>query len=102
MQNDKAKHSHYTDKSLALANLREVGSVRMPHVPLPEHDLHQIPHYLITVVGQGYFYCSLHPDVRKVNLESIEHHIKYKDPEARKSEILTFPNLLMISCRIDR
>ncbi len=39
--------------------------------------------------GSGtFYYCKLHPDIENINLESIEHHCKYKDPELHKSEIL--------------
>jgi hypothetical protein len=37
---------------------------------------------------QGYVYCRLHPDIRNVHLETIEHHIKYKNPAEHKSELL--------------
>ena len=65
----------------------------MPYTPLPEHDLDQSPCYPIIAQKQGYFYCRLHPEVKNVHLESIEHHIKYKDPETHKSELLKLSKL---------
>jgi hypothetical protein len=61
--------------------------------PLPEHDLDQSPCYPIIAIKQNYYYCILHPEVKNIHLESIEHHIKYKDPEAHKSELLKLPKL---------
>ena len=61
-----------------------------PYKPLPEHDLDQSPHYPIIAIKKGYFYCKLHPDVQNVHLESVEHHVKYKDPDKHKSELLKF------------
>jgi hypothetical protein len=43
---------------------------------------------LIRIDNHSLFYCTLHPDVQSYHLESIEHHMKYKDPEVHKSEIL--------------
>jgi hypothetical protein len=64
--------------------------------PLSSHTLEQSPCYPIIDKRQYYndngsgtfYYCKLHPDVQNINLESIEHHCKYKDPELYKSEIL--------------
>jgi hypothetical protein len=61
---------------------------------LPEHDLNQSPCY--TIIGIWtyrnykipFYYCKLHPDIENVYLETIEHHCKYKEPGAHKSEIL--------------
>ena len=36
----------------------------------------------------------LHPDIRSVHLESIEHHIKYKDPEIYRLELLKLLNIV--------
>jgi len=35
-----------------------------------------------------FYYCKEDPNVVNVNLESIEHHIKFKDPESHKSKLL--------------
>jgi hypothetical protein len=59
-----------------------------PWEPLPDHTLEQSPCYPIIAIKQNYYYCILHPKVENIYLESIEHHIKYKDPEAHKSELL--------------
>jgi hypothetical protein len=64
-----------------------------PWTPLTEHDLDYSPCYPIIAVKQGYYYCRLHPEIKNSYLESIEHHIKYKDPEMHKSELLKFPKL---------
>ena len=64
--------------------------------PLSSHTLEQSPCYPIIDKrqyfndnGSGmFYYCKLHPDIQNRNLESIEHHCRYKDPELHKSEIL--------------
>jgi hypothetical protein len=64
--------------------------------PLSSHTLAQSPcHSIIDKRqynndnGSGmFYYCKLHPDIQNINLESIEHHCKYKDPELHRSEIL--------------
>jgi hypothetical protein len=57
----------------------------LPYQPLPEHSLEQSPCY--TVIGRNnnnrLHFCRLHPEVKYVYLESIEHHCKYKDHEDR-------------------
>ena len=65
----------------------------IPYAPLPDHNLDQSPCYPIIAIKHGYYYCRLHPDIKNTYLESIEHHIKYKDPEAHKSELLKLPKL---------
>ena len=60
----------------------------LPYQPLPEHSLEQSPCYPIIGKNQKFYFCKLHPEVKNVNLESIEHHCKYKDPDYHKSEIL--------------
>jgi hypothetical protein len=59
-----------------------------PWEPLPEHTLYQSPCQPIIAIKQNYYYCILHPEIKNIHLESIEHHIKYKDPAAHKSELL--------------
>ena len=61
----------------------------LPYQPLPEHSLEQSPCY--PIIGRNNnrsYFCRLHPEVKNVNLESVEHHCKYKDPAYHKSEIL--------------
>ena len=61
----------------------------LPYQPLPEHAVEQSPCY--PIIGRNNnrsYFCRLHPEVKNVNLESIEHHCKYKDPDYHKSEIL--------------
>ena len=60
----------------------------LPYQPLPEHSLEQSPCYHIIGKNQKLYFCRLHQEVKNVNLESIEHHCKYKDPDYHKSEIL--------------
>jgi hypothetical protein len=64
-------------------------------MPLPEHDLNQRPGHSLIAKKQGYYYCRLHPEIKNAHLESIGHHIKYKDPEIHRSELLKFPKLTL-------
>jgi hypothetical protein len=66
--------------------------------PLSSHTLEQSPCYPIIDKRQynnengnsgTFYYCKLHPEIENMNLESIEHHCKYRDPELHKSEILS-------------
>jgi hypothetical protein len=36
----------------------------------------------------NFYYCTLHLNIQNIYLETIKHHIKYKDPESHKSEML--------------
>jgi hypothetical protein len=65
----------------------------MPYTPLPEYDLDQSTCYPIIAQKQGYFYCRLHPEIKNAYLESIEHHIKYKDPKGHELELLKMSKL---------
>jgi hypothetical protein len=56
--------------------------------PLPEHTIKESPCYPIIDKNQKLYFCRLHPECKNVNLESVEHHCKYKDPDYHKSEIL--------------
>ena len=62
----------------------------LPYQPLPEHTVEQSPCY--AVIGRNnanrLYFCRLHPEVKNVYLDPIEHHCKYKDPDYHKSEIL--------------
>jgi hypothetical protein len=60
----------------------------LPYQPLPEHSLEQSPCYPIIGKNQELYFCRLHSEVKNVNLDPIEHHCKYKDPDYHKSEIL--------------
>jgi hypothetical protein len=55
--------------------------IQLPYARSPEHTLEQSLSYQIITKKHDYFYCRLHPDIKNVHLESIEHHIKYKDPD---------------------
>jgi hypothetical protein len=63
----------------------------LPYQPLPEHTVEQNPCY--PIIGRNHnsnrlYFCKLHPEIKSVSLDSIEHHCKYKDPDYHKSEIL--------------
>jgi len=60
----------------------------MPYVAPPDHELDQSPCCPIIAMKDGYYYCRLHPEIKNVFLQSIEHHIKYKDPKRHKSKLL--------------
>ena len=62
----------------------------LPYHPPPPHELEDSPcKSIIRLDNHSLLYnCTLHPDIRSYHLESIEHHIKYKNPEMHKSEIL--------------
>ncbi len=62
----------------------------LPCHPPPPHELENSPcKSIIRLDNHSLLYnCTLHPDIRSYHLESIEHHIKYKNPEMHKSEIL--------------
>jgi hypothetical protein len=76
---------------------------------LPEHEIYQSPCYPIigirtstwTNVETGikntvrWYYCKLHPKIKNIYLDSIEHHCKYKDPEIHKAKILEFLQSLL-------
>jgi hypothetical protein len=58
--------------------------------PPPPHELEDSPcKSIIRFDSHSSLYnCALHPDVQSYHLESIEHHIKFKNPDMHKSEIL--------------
>ena len=61
----------------------------LPYEPLPEQSLEQSPCYpIIGKSNNRSYFCRLHPEVKNVNLDPVEHHCKYKDPDYHKSEIL--------------
>ena len=66
----------------------------MPYVPLAEHDLDHSPCDIIIAKKQGYFNCRLHPEIKNVHLDSVVHHINYKDPEVRRLELLKLLKLV--------
>jgi hypothetical protein len=70
---------HETAKVISVTDLL-YDDPNVPYTPLPEHDL-ESPCCPIIAIKQGYFYCRLHLDVQNVHLESVEHHVKYKDPD---------------------
>jgi hypothetical protein len=62
----------------------------LPYHPPPPHELEDSPCQLIIRFDShsSLYNCILHPDVQSYHLESIEHHIKFKNPDMHKSEIL--------------
>jgi hypothetical protein len=69
----------------------------MPYLPLPEHAFDQNPYYPIIVINQNHYHCKLHPEMKNKYRESIEHHTKYKDPAAHKSELIKLTKLYTLS-----
>lgn len=58
--------------------------------PIP-HTLDKSPcKSIIGITRDNFYYCTMHPDIQNIYLESVEHHIKYKDAEPHKLEILKF------------
>jgi hypothetical protein len=61
----------------------------LPYHPPPPHNLGESPcKSIIRIDNHSLYYCTLHPDIRSYHLDSIEHHIKYKNAEQHKLEIL--------------
>jgi hypothetical protein len=56
---------------------------------LPEHSLEQSPCHPIIQRKDIFYACILHPKARNINLETIEHHCRYKEPDIHKQEILS-------------
>ncbi len=90
-----------TDSAIRIEDTTSLSSINgffyddpnISYTASQEHNLDQSPCYPVIAIEQGYFYCRLHPDVKNVHLESIEHHMKYEDPEIHKSELLKFLKL---------
>jgi hypothetical protein len=62
-----------------------------PWRPLPNHSLVESPCYPIIGINNKYrvplYYCKLHPGFKNINLECIEHHCRFSNPQMHKSEI---------------
>jgi hypothetical protein len=62
-------------------------------LPLRDHPLEKSPCYPIVDFKPAgkyiLYFCELHPKTENVNLESIEHHCKYDNPAAHKTEIIS-------------
>lgn len=67
----------------------------LPYQPPPPHELEDSPCKSIIRFDKHslLYHCILHPDIQSYHLESIEHHIKFKNPEIHKSEILKSLNI---------
>jgi hypothetical protein len=60
-----------------------------PYCPPPSHTLDESPcKSIIKIDAGGFYYCTLHSDIRNIHLETIEHHVKFKDAKLHESEIL--------------
>src|SRR5690349_24616212 len=68
----------------------------LQYKPFQDHSLEQSPCYNIIDKKENYFYCKLHPGIRNIHLKSIEHHIKYKDPEVHRAELLRFTEIRIL------
>jgi hypothetical protein len=85
----------------------------LPWKPLPKHALVQSPCYPIIGKRNYYYYnsnikeetgefrnivryyCKVHPNIESIDLEPIEHHCKYKEPDKHKAAILQFLQQLL-------
>ena len=56
--------------------------------PLADHTLQESPCRSIIIKDKLLYFCKLHPNVKSVYLETIEHHMRYKDPQSHKAEVL--------------
>lgn len=55
----------------------------------PTHTLDESPcKSIIRIDNDDFYYCTIHPNIRNIHLETIEHHAKYKDAKLHESEIL--------------
>jgi hypothetical protein len=60
--------------------------------PLPDHSLEQSPCY--PIIGSKsrddhiIYHCRLHPKVKNTDLDSLERHCRFADPDQHKAEIL--------------
>lgn len=65
-------------------------------LPLRDHPIEKSPCYpLIDFKAAGkhiLYFCSLHPNIENINLESIEHHCRYDNATAHKEEIISRVN----------
>lgn len=60
----------------------------LPYRSPPAHTLEESPFkWIIKQDNNQYYYCTLHSNEKNINLETIEHHIIYSDPEIHKVEI---------------
>jgi hypothetical protein len=88
--------SHHPHLSQTTNNLTTEMVTRFFHddpeslyFPLPPHKLEESPcKSIIRVDNHSFYYCTLHPDIQNIHLESVEHHCKYQDREMHKSEII--------------
>lgn len=81
--------SHLSQPTVKAINLFFYDEPDSLYNPPSSHELEESPcKAIIRMDNHSLFYCTLHPDFRSYYLELIEHHIKYKDPEIHRSEIL--------------
>jgi len=59
---------------------------------MPAHNVEESPCYLIIHSKMQdntiWYSCNLHPDIKNINLSSIEHHCRYHETGRHKGEIL--------------
>jgi hypothetical protein len=76
---------------MPIVSVEDFFSSKQP-LPLPDHSLEQSPCYPIigSKPGGNYimYHCKIHPKVKNTNLESIEHHCRFADPNHHKEEIM--------------
>jgi galactose-1-phosphate uridylyltransferase len=87
--------SHLSAKEIDKFFFDEPNSIyRSP----PEHTLDESPcKSIISITNDNFYFCKMHPDIQNIYLESIEHHIKYKDPKLHESEIFKLLNIQQLS-----
>ena len=69
-----------------------------PYRPPTPHTLDESPcKSIISITNDNFYICKMHPDIQNIYLESIEHHIKYKDPKLHESEIFKLLNIQQLS-----
>jgi hypothetical protein len=74
-----------------IVSVEDFFSSKQP-LPLPQHSFEQSPCYpIIGSKSEGSYtmYRKIHPKVRNTNLESIEHHCRFAEPDHHKSEIIS-------------
>jgi hypothetical protein len=85
------KRRHERGDIAAIVSVEDFFSSK-ESLQLPNHSLEQSPCY--PIIGCKYrrdytiYYCKLHRKVENANLESIEHHCRFAEPDHHKAEIM--------------
>lgn len=79
--------SNYTVNTWTSIEAFFKDDVNIPYQPPPPHSLKQSP--CLDIIGKEgeFYYCKLHPNIQYIHLETMEHHIKYKEPIMHKNAI---------------